>query len=306
MPEFVKTKITDPRPGERRGDITFASMVQQGMSANLWLVWQHHYMAAMVCKLMRAEEVSDVKWRGLLEGEGQALATIGHPYIPKLYELRMDVAQPYLLMEYLPGQTVRQVLRRQDRFTVQDAVRLTMYLGCILEHVHHCGYVHRDVKPSNVMLHQGRIKLIDFGVAWRQDSRKPADKSGTPMYLAPEQCRQELLTPAVDIWALGLFLFELLTGRLPFTESDYRNYNAPLEQRYSQLTQPPMTFKAAGRRVPSGLQALVSSCLQVIPAERYGSVKDMLVELDRFSNIKIWPVSAGGEQQFAAFLGKAH
>ena len=296
-------KIGDPDPGDRRGDLTFATRVQRGMSADLWLVWHHRYLAALVCKIMRAGEVDDLKWRGLLEGEARALEEIAHPHIPRLVELRMDAAQPYLLMEYLPGQTVRQVLRRRGRFSVEAAVRLTMYLGCILTHVHRCGYIHRDVKPSNVMLHQGRARLFDFGVAWRLCEQIPPDKSGTPQYLAPEQCRQHNLTPAVDIWAAGLFLFELLTGRRPFPDSDYHNYDAPLEQRYSQLTVPPLTLKQAGRRVPAGLQRVISHCLELDPAGRYASMEELLLELDLFSKIKIWPAGIGaGNADFARFL----
>ncbi len=300
-------KITDPQPGERRGDITFASLIQEGMSSNLYLVWHHRYWSAMICKSMRADERDDERWRELLLSEGRILKQLDHPAIVKPYELNSKADLPYLLLEYLPGSTVRQVLRHKGRFSLQEAVILTMYLGSSLVYVHHSGYIHRDIKPSNVMLSAGRVKLFDFGVAW-PIGQTPPDKSGTPMYLAPEQCRQEALTPAVDIWALGVFLFELLTNQLPFPESDYHNYEAPLEKRYSQLTIPPRTLTEAGRRAAKGLQAVLDCCLAFDPTNRFNSVEEFLIALDPFCQTKIWPVPpANGESQavpdLAAFAG---
>ncbi len=280
---------TDPRPGERRGDITFATLVQEGMSSNLYLIWHHRYWSAMVCKMMRADEHDDERWRHLLVAEGEILKKMTHPSIVRPFELNREAPLPYLLLEYLPGATVRQVLRHKGRFAIQDALRLTMHLGSTLIHVHRAGYLHRDIKPSNVMLHDGRIKLFDFGVAWKITKEPPPDKSGTAAYLAPEQCRQDVLTPATDIWALGIFLFELLTSELPFPVSDYHNYEAPLEVRYSQLVNPPRTLMETGRRVPAGLQAVITRCLAFDPGERYRSVEECLIELDPFCQGKIWP-----------------
>ena len=281
-------KILDPVPGERRGELTFASLIQEGMSSNLYLAWHHRYWSVIICKMMRAAERDDKRWRELLLNEGRILEELNHPGIVRPYEVNSEAPLPYILLEYLPGATVRQVLRDKGRFAVQDAIRLTMYLGSSLVFVHKGGYVHRDIKPSNVMLHAGRIKLFDFGVAW-PIGKKPPDKSGTPMYLAPEQCLQQALTPATDIWALGIFLFELLTGQLPFPDSDYHNYEATPEERYSQLVVPPRSVKEAGRRIPARLQAFLNKCLAFDPLDRFASMEECLIALDPLCQTKIWP-----------------
>ncbi len=298
------TQITDPVAGERRGELTFAGLIQEGMSSNLYMVWHHTYWSAMVCKMMRAEEHNDRRWRELLRREGEVLELVRHPAIVRVFELNMKVPLPYLLLDYLPGATVKQVLRHKGCFNIQDALRLTMYVGSTLAYVHRRGFIHRDVKPSNVMLHGGWVKLFDFGVAWPISDELPPDKSGTPRYLAPEQCRQQILTPAVDVWALGLFLFELITGELPFPEGDYYNYNADLEVRYPQLVEPPKTFKQVNRRVPAGLQAVLDCCLAVNPTERFQSLEELLIKLDPFCKTKIWPVPPDKDKPFdlARFL----
>jgi len=282
--------IADPQPGERWGDITFAAFLQKGMSSNLYMTWHHGYMVAMVCKMMRAAERDNLRWRELLRSEGEILRAVAHPNIVRVFELNMDAPLAYLLLDYLPGQTIKQILRQSGPFELQDALRLSMHLGSTLSHVHNCGFLHRDVKPSNVILHGGWLKLLDFGVAWPISNLTPPDKSGTPAYLSPEQCRQGILTPAVDLWALGIFLFELLTGEKPFPKGDYHNYNAPLEIRYPQLAHPPKTLKQANCIAPDGLQQVLDRCLALEPAERYASVKEFLIELDPFCQTKIWPV----------------
>ena len=279
----------DPQPGERREDITFVSLMQQGMSSNIYLTWHHRYLAPMVCKMLRAEEYSDARWRQLLQNEAQVIQKVTHPNIVRLFEMNMDAPLPYILLDYLPGQTVRRFLRQTGRFNLQDALRLIISVGATLAHVHHSGYIHRDVKPSNVMLHAGYVKLFDFGVAWPLSHQKPPDKSGTPMYLAPEQCRQQVLTPATDIWQLGIFLFELLTNQLPFAKSNYDDYDAPPEKRYSQLTMPPKTLQEAGRRAPIAVQRILNRCLAFEATERYQKIEDFLIELDPLCKTKIWP-----------------
>lgn len=304
--KITEQKKHDPQPGERRGDITFATLIQEGMSSNLYLVWHHRYWSAMICKMMRAEERDDVRWRKLLRSEGEILEKLAHPNVVKPFEVNMHAPLPYVLLEYLPGATVRQVLRHKGRFPLQDALALTMHLGGTLVHIHQSGYLHRDIKPSNVMLHSGRVKLFDFGVAWPISDTPPPDKSGTPAYLAPEQCRQEPLTPGVDIWALGIFLFELVTGELPFPDGDYHNYDAPLEVRYPQLVNPPKKLKEMARRVPAGVQEWLDCCLAFKAADRFQKMEDCLVELDQFCKTKIWPARASENGQLPTLTAFLH
>ena len=281
----------EPQPGTRIDDFTIAYRITRGMNADVFAVWHHRLRTPLICKRLRPEDERDAKWRRLLRDEGRALARLRHPGIVRLIAQNGSAPLPYLLLEHAGSTTLRDRLKREGRFSIEEAIIIVQHVGAAVAYAHDEGYVHRDLKPSNIILRGGRPVLLDFGVVWKwKKGRRPTDFSGTPQYLAPEQITREPLTPRTDIYGLGVLLFELLTGARPFraTES-YADPRASLAARYPQLTEDPPPLRHLNRKIPEGLQSVVTRALQRDPNARWESVADLLTALDQFTDTKIWP-----------------
>jgi eukaryotic-like serine/threonine-protein kinase len=278
----------DLLPGTRVDDLTVAYSIRHGMSADILAVWHHELNTPLVCKRLRADVADAGKHRARLRLEAEALAACAHPGVVRLIEYRGG-ARPYLLLEHVGEQTLRDLLLAEKRLWAEFAVRVVQHVGAALAHAHARGYLHRDVKPSNIVLRDGRPVLLDFGVAWRwRTRRRPADRSGTPQYLAPEQVRQEKLTPATDVWALGALLFELITGQRPFPPGVFAG-KAALEECYPQLVAGVPAFRGLGCHSSRGLEGVIRRCLAPDRAERFAGATELMLALDPFTRTKIWP-----------------
>ncbi len=290
-PASGRAPLLEPQPGTRIDDFTIAYLISHGMNADLYAVWHHALRTPLVCKRLRPADEHDAKWRALLRAEGAALASFNHPGIVRLISQQMLTRLPYLLFEHVGKETLKDVVLREGALKIDHAVRIIQHVGGALAYAHARGFIHRDLKPSNIILREGRPVLLDFGVVWKwQGSRRPPDRSGTPQYLAPEQIMREELSPATDVYGLGLLLFELITGQRPFRSGEDRHDRRfPLERRYPQLTEAPLTLRKAGLLAPRHLGAIIKRCLARNPRERYQSVPELLTTLDRFTRLKVWP-----------------
>src|SRR4051812_28400628 len=155
------------------------------------------------------------------EREAPILKQLRHPNIVRLFGIGKHQGMPYYAMEYIQGETLDRVIARRDRMTWEQVVDLGQQLCAALQHAHQAGIVHRDLKPSNLMiLPDGTLKLTDFGIAKDLDvTQLTATNStvGTAAYMSPEQCMGQEITLKSDLYSLGVVLYELLTGRKPFT-----------------------------------------------------------------------------------------
>jgi serine/threonine protein kinase len=280
-----------PGPGTRIDDVTIAYRIARGMSADVFAVWHHGLLTPLVCKRLRPSDQKVVAHRRRLRAEGQVLSLLAHPGIVRLVDQRLAGALPYLLLEHVGTRTLRHVLKADGPFEIADAVRLVQHVAAAVAHVHARGFLHRDLKPSNVVIRDGRPVLLDFGVVWRlAPRRRPPDRSGTPQYLAPEQITRAALTPATDVWGLGVMLVELLTGERPFREGVKAN-DADLAARYPQLVEAPRL----ARTLPAELVAVIDACLQKHPRGRLQSAMAVARALDPFTEVKIWPSALAGK-----------
>jgi len=280
-----------PAPGTRIDDVTIAYRLAVGMSADVFAVWHHALLTPLVCKRVRPADRANTAHRRRLRLEGQALTTLSHPGIVRLVDQRHDTTLPYLLLEHVGDRSLRHTLKAEGAFEVGAAVRIVQHVAAAVAHAHAHGFLHRDLKPSNVILRGGRPVLLDFGVVWRMvPHRRPPDRSGTPQYLAPEQIAREPLTPATDVWGLGILLYELLTAGRPFPTGS-QAAEAPLGERYPQLTQPP---RPPASSVPAALARVIEACLEKEPAARPRSATELVRALDPFTEVKVWPARLGG------------
>jgi serine/threonine protein kinase len=206
----------------------------------------------MACKAFRTT--------GPARHEADVLSKLAHPNIVRSFG---TYRSNYLLLEFLEGPTLSRLLgeRPHKRLSVSDAIRVAIHLGTALQHIHDRGFVHLDVKPSNVIVVNGRPVFFDFGTARVLSAARPNYTVGTDPYISPEECLLERVTAAADVFSLGVTLYELLTGDLPFGEPSRK---VP----FPQTVRLPVPARAHRKYVSTELDRLVLSCLCRDPAGR--------------------------------------
>jgi eukaryotic-like serine/threonine-protein kinase len=233
-------------------------------------------------KFLHASLVESESALRRFEQEVQVIQRIRHPNIVQIVGCgALTDGRPYVVMEWVEGRTLDEVLGAQGPFELAKALATADQLCAALSAVHAAGVVHRDIKGSNVMMlpEEGplsRIKLLDFGIAKFLDQRTKLTRTGVPLgtpgYMAPEQIRGQRISPATDIYAMGILLFEMLTARLPFSaksisEVEAMHLNAP----------PPRVSDFAS--VPDAMSDVIQRCLAKSPAQRYARVEALIEAL---------------------------
>ena len=282
-----------PAPGTRIDDVTIARCIAHGMSADVFAVWHHGLLTPLICKRLRPADQKNAAHRRRLRTEGHVLSVLSHPGVVRLVDQRHTIGLPYLLLEHVGTRTLRDMLKAAGPFEIGEGVRIVQHVAAAVAHVHARGFLHRDLKPSNVVLRDGRPVLLDFGIAWRvTPRRRPPDRSGTAQYLAPEQITRAPLTPATDVWGLGVLLVELLTGERPFP-AGAQDADAALPARYPQLAHAPRF----ARPLPAEVVGVIDACLQKNPRARPASAVAVARALDSLTSVKVWPSALAGKFQ---------
>ena len=209
--------------------------------------------------------------------EARILQALSHPSISEMYELLQVDGAPCLVMEYVDGETLEQLLRMRGPFPVTDAVRILASLADAVGYIHQRGVIHRDLKTNNVKIDsRGAVKLLDFGIATAEGAPRLTSTGnvvGTLMSLAPEQLRTGHAEPRSDIWALGVLFYELLTGRAPFEGG------APgfVGEKIMKGTYAPASSLRGD--LPREVDRILSRCLRVRPVDRYATAEALLTDL---------------------------
>src|SRR5437588_10967731 len=200
--------------GDKIGkDLTILAPIDTSGSDPVYLVWHRRAWCPMACKLYSSQRRS--------RREARILSKLSHPNTVRFLGISENGG---LLSEFLEGPSLRRLIDGHTHgLDLSDAMRIGVHVGAALQHVHEKGYLHLDVKPSNVIIERGRPVLFDFDCARRRTAPRPPHVSGTEAYIAPEECLRRRATPASDIFSFGVLLYEMLTGRLPFAASAGRN-----------------------------------------------------------------------------------
>lgn len=213
--------------------------------------------------------------------EAHAAGQLTHPHIVAVYDAGMEGAYSYIVMEFVAGDTLNRWVRNgTERLPVERVVDIAFRCCRALDYAHGRGIVHRDIKPSNVMIaHDGTVKITDFSIALlsaqQQDEGTPGLAEGTPHYMAPEQVRGRGIGPAADLYALGVVMFELLSGQVPFSGRSMKQ----LFERIEHSSPPPLARVAPD--VPAEVGAIVDRLLRKDPAERHASGAEVAAALAR-------------------------
>src|SRR5499425_2099929 len=236
-------------------------------------------------KTLRDDLARDQTFQARFRREAQSAASLNHPSIVAVYDTGEDNTGgshiPYIVMEYVDGRTLRDLLRDDRRLLPERALEITDGVLRALDYSHRNGIVHRDIKPGNVMLtRSGEVKVMDFGIARAvADSQmtmtQTAQVIGTAQYLSPEQARGERVDARSDLYSTGCLLYELLTGRPPFTG------DSPVAIAYQHVKEEPVPPSQLDPEVPPWADAIVLKTMQKDPAQRYQSAADMRTDIQR-------------------------
>jgi len=231
-------------------------------------------------KILKEEFSNNSDFLRRFRNESKAVAMLSHPNTVKVYDVSFGDQIQYIVMEYIDGITLKQYIEQEGAIRWNEAVHFTIQILMALELAHSKGIIHRDIKPQNIMLlHNGTIKVADFGIArfLQSETTTMTDKAiGSVHYIAPEQARGDYITDKADIYSVGVMLYEMLTGKLPF-EAD----NA-VSVALMQLQAKPVMPRELNPSIPRGLEQITMRAMEKNPIDRFQSAGEMLDDLQQF------------------------
>ncbi len=231
-------------------------------------------------KVLKEEYLKNDDFRRRFKNESKAVAVLSHPNIVKVYDVSFGERIQYIVMEYIDGITLKEYIDQQKVLTWKEAVHFTVQILRALQHAHERGIVHRDIKPQNIMmLEDGTIKVTDFGIARfaHSETRTMTDKAiGSVHYISPEQARGGPTDEKSDIYSVGVMLYEMLTGQLPFEAEN------AVSVAIMQMQEEPKLLHELNPQVPEGLEEITLHAMQKDPELRYASAAAMLEDIERF------------------------
>jgi eukaryotic-like serine/threonine-protein kinase len=302
----VRGRFAFPVGTRIAGDIVVIGHLGCGRIGQLYQVWSARDWCAYTCKILAPDQREARHAVAALKREGRLLRRLRHPNIVRGYSEGAHEGLPFLLMEYLEGPSLFDMLEAcpDRRLAPPDAIRGAIHLGAALYHLHREGWLHLDLKPANLLLRDGVPILIDLDTARRIGTARPMTRLGTAPYMAPEQVTRAPLTAATDVYGLGALLYELLTGRWPFEQA----YETPaanghtarhqFPQMHGEPPPPPRQFEAA---ITPALERTILRCLAAEPTARYASMHELLLalagELDE--PVSLWPPGIQAERRQA-------
>jgi serine/threonine protein kinase len=230
-------------------------------------------------KVLARHLVADPPFVTRFQREAQAAARLSHPNLVSVFDTGSDGDFHYIVMEYVPGRTLAEVLRERGKLPLPRACRIAATVAAAFSAAHDAGIVHRDVKPGNVMLTgRGEVKLTDLGIAralGHESLTQTATVLGTAPYFSPEQARGEAVDARSDLYSLGCLLYEMLTGRPPFTG------DSALAVAYKHVNEEPIPPSELDPHIPEDVEAVVLRSLAKDPDRRYKRARDMREDLEQ-------------------------
>lgn len=233
-------------------------------------------------KILKEEYSSDDSFRRRFKNESKAVALLSHPNIVKVYDVSFGSQIQYIVMEYIEGITLKQYIQNKGALSWREVLYFGTQILRALQHAHEKGVIHRDIKPQNIMLLNDHrtIKVADFGIAsfsGKGETRTMTDGAiGSVHYISPEQAKGEIVDNKTDIYSVGVVLYEMLTGRVPF-QSD-----SAVSVAIMQLQKEAETPRSINPAIPVGIEQITMRAMQKSPRQRYQSAAEMLLDLDEF------------------------
>ncbi len=271
--------MDDTSPGALfDGRYRIISRLGQGGMARVFLAQDESLHRQVAIKVLADRHSDDPHFIERFQREARAAARLNHPSIVQVYDQSQTAGMSYIVQEYVEGETLKDLIRRASPIEPRRAITIALQILAALRIAHQQGVIHRDVKPQNILVQpDGKIKVADFGIASAGDTEMTEAGSivGTAQYLAPEQARGLPVGPPADLYAVGIVLYEMLSGRVPFEGE------AAVTVAMRHVQEAPEALTDRNPLVPVALESVVMRTLAKDPTQRYQSADQMGIELDR-------------------------
>ena len=256
--------------------------IGEGGMANVYLGYDEILDRNVAIKILRGDLSNDEKFVRRFQREALSASSLSHPNIVEMYDVGEDNGLYYIIMEYVEGKTLKQLLKKRGSLTLSEAIDIMVQLTDGMAHAHDSYIIHRDLKPQNIMIQDdGQIKITDFGIAMALNSTQLTQTNsvmGSVHYLPPEQASGKGSTTKSDIYSMGIIFYELLTGKLPF-----KGENA-VEIALKQMRDPIPSLKEDNPNIPQSIENIILKATAKNPKNRYEDAKsmhdDLLTALD--------------------------
>lgn len=251
--------------------------IGEGGMANVYLAYDTILDRNVAVKVLRGDLASDEKFVRRFQREALSASSLSHPNIVEVYDVGEDNGQYYIVMEYIEGKQLKDVLRKRGKLTITEVVDIMQQIADGLSVAHDSYIIHRDIKPQNIMiLENGLVKITDFGIAMAMNSTQLTQTNsvmGSVHYLPPEQANGTGSTLKSDIYSMGILMYELLTGKLP-----YRGENA-VEIALKHLKEPLPSIRDEIPDIPQSIENVILKAVAKNPKNRYNDAREMLEDL---------------------------
>jgi serine/threonine protein kinase len=263
------------------GEYVLEKPIGRGAMGQVWLARQESLDRMVAVKVLPKQLARDQSFLARFEREAKTAASMVHPNVIQVYSFGIERNVPYFAMEFVQGEDLSVKLRKGQNFSIKDATRITADVARALECAHEKGMVHRDIKPGNIMIAKnGTVKVMDFGLAKAASVKsfitQPGLIMGTPAYMSPEQGMGQELDVRSDMYSLGVVLYKLLTGQVPF------NADTPTAVIFMHIYEPPPSIKELNPDVPDELVRITNKLMEKKPDARYPDPTALIADLEAF------------------------
>jgi len=253
-------------------------LIGEGGMANVYLAEDTILDRKVAVKILRGDLAEDEKFIRRFQREAISASSLSHPNIVEIYDVGEDSGKYFIVMEYIDGRTLKSLIKKRGGLTLEEVVDIMLQLTSAIAHAHDSYIIHRDIKPQNVLiLDDGRLKITDFGIAMALNSNELTQTNsvmGSVHYLPPEQANGNVATIKSDIYSLGILMYELLTGKIPF-----RGENA-VEIAIKQMKEQIPSVRKQNPDIPQSIENIILKACAKNPKNRYDSVAEMYMDLE--------------------------